>query len=284
MSESLATPTARLGEGHGAWKNRRSRVVLRQRLLADLPRAALLVLVGAAIVRAGQVFPRGMGDAWSGIWVSLPLVALICLAGAALLVTAEAIHRTWRLPTEYSRKLAHVGAGGIAFFALPHFSTHWPVLLLALIFSGTLLASRCLGLFASLGLRGRRQGDLLFLWAVYLVFLLADGDWLLFWAPVLVLTIGDAAAALIGQSYGRIRYAFLGNHRTVEGSVALVVASVISVFGLLFSLADLPLVQCALLSLLAATVAGAAEAISPQGWDNVGIPLATLFLLEGFLS
>jgi phytol kinase len=201
-----------------------------------------------------------------------------------LLAAVEVIHRTWRPPAEYSRKLAHVGAGGIAFFALPLLSTHWPVLLLTLIFSGALLAGRRLGWFASLGLPERRQGDLLFLWAVYLVFLLADGDQLLFQAPVLVLTIGDAAAALMGQRYGRIRYAFLGNNRTVEGSVALMVASVILVFGLLFILADLSLVQCALLSLLAASVAGAVEAISPQGWDNVGIPLATLFLLKGFLN
>lgn len=240
--------------------------------------------MGIAIVLGAQAFRRELGDPWSEIMVSLPLLALLCASGAFLLVIIEIMERKWHPPAEYTRKLAHVGAGAIALSAPVLFSTHWPVLVMVVIFSAALIVSRLFGWLASLHVPAQRgEGDILFLWAVYLVFLLAEGNILMFQIPIVVLTVGDAVAALIGQRYGRIRYRMSGTTRTVEGSMAFIGVSFLCIWPLLQGLTEMLLVHCAALSVVLATTASAVEAVSPPGLDNVSIPITTFFLLGVFL-
>lgn len=259
--------------------------ILLARRFSVASRLALVFFMGVAVVWGAQAFRRQIGDPWSEITASLAPMALTCVAGALLLAVVGIIERKLRPPSEHARKFAHVGTGAIAFFAPAFFATHWPVLALAIMFSAALLVSRRFGWLTSIHLPVRRgKGDLLFLWAVYLIFLLAEGNSLLFQVPVLVLTFGDAAAALIGQHYGRIRFRTSVNTRTIEGSMAFIGVAFLCVLFLLLGLTEISLVQCAVFSLLVATIASAVEALSPPGGsDNVSVPVATFFLLEVFL-
>ena len=285
MSRPLITRTERRGDAAYSSIECLPAQVLLVRLLGVAPQLALLLLMGVAVVGGVQAFQSEIGNPWSEIALSIPRIALVTTAGVLLLAMVEIIERRWQPPLEYTRKLAHVGAGAIALFMPVLFSTHWPVLLLAAMFSAALLISRRSGWLISLQLPARRgKGDILFLWAVYLVFLLADGNRVIFQVPVLVLTVGDAAAALIGQRYGRTRYHLGENTRTVEGSMAFVVTAFLSVLILLFVSVGMPLSQSAVLSLVVATVAGSVEALTTRGLDNASVPIGTLLLLTVFLE
>ena len=285
MSGPIITHSVRQGRVvQSSSKEEHSENILLTRLLSIVPRVDLLFLVGAAAVRGAQSFLRQIGDPWSEIWGSLPQLVIVSLTGMLLLVMVQVIERRRLTQQEHTRKFAHIGTGAIAFFAPSFFATHWPVLVLAIIFSAALLVSRHFGWLTSLSLPARRgRGDILFLWAVYLVFLLAEGNSLMFQVPVLVLTVGDAAAALIGRPFGRTRYNLGENTRSVEGSAAFIGVSFLCVLFLLLGLTEMSLVQCAALALLVSTTASAVEALSPRGSDNVSVPIATLFLLETFL-
>ncbi len=52
------------------------------------------------------------------------------------------------------------------------------------------------------------------------MFVLSDGRTLLYVVPILVLTFADAAAALVGVAFGRLRYSTVGGSKSLEGSAA----------------------------------------------------------------
>lgn len=281
MSERLVTHTLDESSEAHASRQRFIRAVQLQRLLVIASRLTLLSLVSVTVVRGLTALWRDIGDPLLQIRVSLPLVALICVIGMLMLVLVDVAEKKWHVPSEYARKFAHVGAGAISFTLPVFFSTHWPVLTVAIIFSGTLLLSRRFGWLASLHPTAQRgNSDILFLWAVYLVFLLTKGNGLLFQIPVLVLTVGDTAAALIGQRYGCIRYQISESIRTLEGSIAFVASTILCVLFFLLGFTEMSLAQSAVLSLMVAIIASTVEAITPKGLDNLTIPVVTLLLLE----
>ncbi len=242
-------------------------------------RLALSFVMTIGAVRVALCLCRSVGDPWPSI--SLPHIMVIGAAGALLLLTVDIMVRKWHIPSEYARKFAHVGAGAIALLISVFFSTHWAVFVVALIFSATLLLSQRFGWLSCIHFPAQRsKGAVLLLWAVYLVFLLSKGDRLLFQIPVLVLSVGDAAAALVGQRYGRIRYRVLDTVRTLEGSVAFVVSAFACILFFFLGTTQMSLVESAVLSALVATAASVVEAFSPEGFDNLTIPISALLLLE----
>ncbi len=200
MSRPLITRTERRGDAANSSIECLGAQVLLARLLGVATQLGLLLLMSVAVVGGVQAFQREIGDPLSEIGLSIPHLALVTIVGLLLLAMVEIIERRWQPPLEYTRKLAHVGAGAIALFTPALFSTHWPVLLLATMFSAALLISRRSGWLISLQLPARRgKGDIRFLWAVYLIILLEYGNTVIFKVPVLVLTVCDAASAIIGQ-------------------------------------------------------------------------------------
>jgi len=240
----------------------------------------LAALMGAAVVRGVLILGRQVSEAVPAIVLSLPGIGIMGAAWLLLLALIELLDRKWHIDAEHSRKLAHVGGGLIGYL----FSTHWPMLLLATVFSVFLLLSRRLHLLGSLHLASRKSlGDVIYPWGLYLPFLLAEGNALLYQIPVLVLAIGDTSAALVGQRYGRVRYRIMGNTRSLEGSLAFAVTAFAAILiPLLLSGHVQSLELVGFVGVIAIAVA-AIEAICPRGWDNLFIPVGTLFLLEGLL-
>ena len=92
------------------------------------------------------------------------------------------------------------------------------------------------------------------------------------YAGIAALAVGDPAAALVGTRWGQRRYTRWAHGRTVEGSVAFLVAAGIAtaLVAAVCPGGPAPLragVGCAVIGALA-------EALSPSGVDNLTIPLA----------
>ncbi len=208
--------------------------------------------------------------------------AVLATATLALLGLVELVERRWRPHPEIPRKLAHVGAGGIACCAPLLVTTHWAMLFLTGSFALVLLAARRRGLLGSL--HGRAgAGELVYPAGIYAAFVLAGGDALLFQLSVLVLALADPAAAVGGQRFGRLRYRLAGVTRSLEGSLGFAATAFgITALGLVAS-GRLGAAAALLCAGAVAVVVASLEAASPPGLDNLAVPVGTLLGVGAWL-
>jgi phytol kinase len=223
-----------------------------------------------------------IANPWVGMGIEVML--LFTLMGALRLC-----QRRYALSPEASRKLFHVG-GGLTTLAFPWlFHEIWPVLVLAPLTIGLLLALKYVRrLRGGLGrvlyaIERRSRGEIYMPLGITLVWALSAGNTLLYVVPVLALTLADPAAALIGMRYGRLRYTSVDGEKSVEGSLAF--------FAVAFLSAQVPLLlfggtarpATLLIALDVALLAMIAESVAWRGLDNLFIPLVSFLLLKTLL-
>jgi phytol kinase len=216
-------------------------------------------------------------------------VGLVTLLFAALMSGLRAARRARATDPEAIRKSLHVGMG-LATLALPWlFVERWPVLFLATLFTLFLITLR---VFAPLrrrfggvidGVARDSLGDVGFPVAVGCVFLLSDGDRLLFCIPMLILALADAAAALVGTRYGRLRYVTPDGHKSIEGSLAFLVVAHLSAHTPLVLFTDIGGRESLVIALTLALFVTLLEAVAWRGLDNLFVPLGAFVLLKALL-
>lgn len=210
---------------------------------------------------------------------------ILSAAILALFVGAELIHRLLDVPTERTRKGTHVGAG-FAVLSIPFlFDSHWTVLAMALSFFGLLAIGKVTGVQGSIHRIERRSGGAFYYpFAVYLVYILADGDVWMFTVPILVMALSDTAAALVGQRYGRDPFRVGEGHKTFQGSATFLGLTFILLLGALGVSGKAGWPALLLVTLIVAVVATTVEAVSVRGADNLFIPVAVWFMLDRTLG
>ncbi len=218
---------------------------------------------------------------WTEIVADAPAAAGISAAILLLFGAAEVIGRTTDVPTEYTRKLTHVGAG-VVVISFPWLITSpWTVGILAIAFLGILVIGRATGQLSSVhGVERKTSGAYYYPFAVLGTFWLAKGDPLLYCVPIAVMALADTVAALVGKRRGAIHYKVFDNSRTLEGSLCFFgMALVLIVAGL--TAAGVPGWPAMLIvALVAAIMSTATEAISVRGADNLFIPYACFLVLD----
>jgi dolichol kinase len=194
-----------------------------------------------------------------------------------------------------SRKFLHAVIGNLV-FAVPFFSGALSASLVAVPFVlVTFLASPYsplpgvrakLGRLSELTEEGHHLGPTLYSTSYSLLAILFSSRPHVMAAGVLPMAYGDSFAALVGEKYGRKRFA---NGKSVEGSVAMFLFSLLSILaGLIFfsSIYNYSPMEKILPALATSALVTVVEAISPRGLDNLGVPLlgsAVFLLLEVWL-
>lgn len=213
--------------------------------------------------------------------------SVAALMGAIALVRRAGTHWSWH--AEVSRKAVHVAIGLYALVLPLLFDARWPVVCLILM-SLALMAwlrrptSRASGLGATIHAVERRSfGDVWLALAIGFVFLQSEGRYIVYALPIAIIAISDAAAALTGTSYGRMRFAIQGGVKSWEGVVAFFAVTLIIAMVMLLLLTDVPRINVVVLSLTVATFAATVEAVSWRGLDNLFVPIATHLFLSGWL-
>ncbi len=220
--------------------------------------------------------------------VGLAIGFILGLLG--VLGLARWLAETEGLSAEGQRKLAHMAAG-LSALALPFiFREPWPVMLLmglSLVVLGALRlpALRRTGLGAAIhGVERESYGEIYLILAVGFLFLRSQGEPALYVLPLLLLALADAAAALVGSSYGRSRFAVASGEKSLEGVAAFfIVALLVSMIALLL-LTEIPRPAVILLGLMTAAFAALVEADSWRGLDNLFVPVGAHFLLSTYLD
>ncbi|MEB3239624.1 MAG: dolichol kinase [Cyanobacteriota bacterium] len=208
----------------------------------------------------------------------MPAPLLLILWFALVLALAVLVRRRWPQQREASRKLVHIGAGGLVPLAA---ALHIPLvqaLPTALAMTVLTAINHRLRLIPAVEDVGRRSlGTVAYGASISLLLLL-------YWrqrpdlvvAGVLVMALGDGMAGLIGPLLPSPRWQVWGQTKSLLGTLTM---AVLAVLVLRLSLPDLawpPL-------LATAAAATALEQISWGGLDNLTVPLGSA-LLAGLLG
>ena len=214
-----------------------------------------------------------------------------------VMLIAEFAYKVFKLNTEWTRKIAHIGSGIIALSYPSFIDSHWVVLGLTLSFTVILYSSKKMGLFQSIFSVGRKSyGELFFVWSTWLLFMLYQftGDVNFYYLGFSSVVFADPAAALIGKAFPLKKYTVFGNTKSFGGSISFFVVSfalsyyffnvthqigsVVAIPNQMFSFVD-SFSKVILYSLVHAFLLTIVEAISSKGTDNLTIPIASVLFI-----
>lgn len=201
---------------------------------------------------------------------------------------------TWlnhhKAESELVRKVMHIGTGQVVLIA---WLLKIPLIIclgFSLVFTAIALASYYLPILPMLNSVGRQTLGV-FYYALSITILVT-----LCWSVdlpqyaaigVLVMAWGDGVAALVGTRWGKNFYQVGNSRKTLEGSLAMAIASYLVSFGglaltLFNSCIDLGAIFW--IPVPVALVATGLEAVSPGGTDNLTVPLVSALLCYGLVS
>jgi len=206
-------------------------------------------------------------------------LAAVTVAVGAVFALAEAARRRAGWEAEHTRKLAHVGSGLVAATFPWLFSSALSVGLLTGGFAAFMVVTARQGLLPSVHAVARRTSGVAFFPCGVALAFLASARTAPFVCAMLVLAIGDAVAALVGRRYGRHAHRFGGAVRSVEGSAALFLTTVVVVTSALRLLDRLPPAAALAWGLAVAALATTIEIAAQDGSDNLLLPVAVALAL-----
>jgi uncharacterized protein (TIGR00297 family) len=208
---------------------------------------------------------------------------LVCVAAS------ELVRKHFHWSAEVTRKFVHITVGFLIFFAPMLFQSALIPLLLSSFAVLTMLIAVRTGLLAGLHGTSRFSYGTIFYPLSFFVLIL------LFWnyhpeiisLSILGLATGDAAAAMVGESFRSAReYRLTSDKKSIDGSITMFAVTSISLFlGMIFL--ELPVLHSigylAAIAMVSASIATAWEALSSKGLDNFTIPLSIAFVLSYYL-
>ncbi len=202
---------------------------------------------------------------------------------AVILALGEGLRRGLKLSVEFTRKFVHIGVGMVAFLLVVLFQTWQFAIIPPLVFIVVNYVSYRRQIFAGMETGEKGQlGTVYFPISFSILIPLLWSQPALLVASLMPMTWGDAFAAIIGRRWGAHKFTLLGQTRSLEGSLAMFVFSLVATFLALIVFAQ-PVVASLMIALVVALIAAIVEALSPLGIDNLTVPLISalvLFLLK----
>lgn len=203
----------------------------------------------------------------------------ISAAAVGSFVVASIVLRRWGVPQDLTRKVSHVGIGTWCIPTLFLFDNAWAAVLLPAIFVLGNMVLHVTGWIPALQDEDRTNLGTVWFPLSFAALLYA------FWAPdqrgaavagLLTMAWGDAAASIVGRRLGRHVYRIGGAKKSLEGSLALVVATIpaLLVAGLVQHGGGLSPAWVPALAVIAAFI----EAPCARGLDNLILPVAVAAL------
>ena len=107
------------------------------------------------------------------------------------------------------------------------------------------------------------------------------GDKYLVLASIYAWGVGDALAALIGKKYGKhkIKWKIADGKKSVEGSLAMFICALVSVFTVLIVRGGIAIPMCLLIAVFSALVCTFTELCAKNGLDTVICPTSAIVVI-----
>jgi phytol kinase len=209
--------------------------------------------------------------------LAIQITAVAVWLGLVFLAS-EILHRFKQDP-ELVRKVVHIGTGHVLLIAWWLQIPTWLCVSAGVTFTAIALASHHTNILPMLNDVGRKTYGVFYyaLSITVLVGLLWDHHPQYAVIGVMVMSWGDGMAALIGKRFGKHTFIYMGNKRSLEGSLAMFVTSLIVMLGIFASGHSLSARDIGV-AIPVAAIAAMLEAFSPGGTDNLSVPLASASL------
>ena len=197
------------------------------------------------------------------------LIGLLLVYGYVallLLISEKGLNKHPR----FSRKFLHIMVGNILFI-LPLFDTGWVITFLAA--APFIPLTYLMSPYSPLKIRDELSSSGHGLGLVYyaiswtvLAFLFFDQPWIIA-VGIAAMSYGDGMASLVGERIGKRKYNIFGDPKSIEGSLAMFLVLIATLWIVLSYYAVLP-VNFMIIPLVA-LVATILEGITPKGLDNL---------------
>ena len=217
----------------------------------------------------------------------ITLLYIVVAAGIMLLA-----RMLFTIPDELFRKILHFILLGAYIPLVFAFETWWMAAafaasLVVILFPVLLLAEK-IPMFSSF-VNERKKGEFRssMVLAVGMMAFSVTICWGLFGDKYLVLAsiyawgVGDAFAALVGKRFGKhkIKWKLADGKKSIEGSVAMFLCALTSVFSVLVVRGGIDFVMCAVIAVLAALVCTISEMCTKNGLDTVVCPVSAMAVI-----
>lgn len=209
------------------------------------------------------------------------MIGLLLVYGYVIIILIFSERALKQYPS-FSRKFLHIMVGNIIFI-LPVFQSRWVMAFLAA--GPFIILTYLMSPYSPLKIKDRisTSGHGLGLvyysisWAI-LALIFFDQPWVI-GVGIAAMSYGDGMAALIGRRYGKVKYNFFGDSKSLEGSLTMFFVLLITLWIVLTYYAR-PAPGLVIISV--ALVATIFEGLTPKGMDNLSAcfsAVATYLLL-----
>jgi phytol kinase len=205
---------------------------------------------------------------------------------SALVLGVAQLRRHLAIDAESARKIVHIGSALLAMSFPWLFGSTTSVVAACAISAALLALCRHTSLFPRRvknvleGVQRRSVGEYCFALAIAILFPLSRDNWILYLVPLAILAFSDTAAAIVGLRWGKTRLFALAGLKSIEGSLAFFVTTIVIAAAMLTALTDLDPVTAVFVSTWLALATTLTEAVSTGGTDNLSVPLVGYLLLK----
>jgi phytol kinase len=208
----------------------------------------------------------------SNLWLRIAIVPVYV---GSIVAIAELLHRYTDTNPERVRKVVHIGTGNVILIAWLLQLPAWVGIISGVLAGIITLISYRLPILPGVNSVGRKSLGTFF-YAVSIGILTA-----IFWhlnlpyyavIGILIMAWGDGLAAIIGQTFGKHPYQIVGNTKSWEGTLTMLVVSYTIVAIVLLTVQG-NIWQTWLVGIPVAIAATAVESIAQWGLDNLTVPL-----------
>ena len=221
-------------------------------------------------------------------------IFLIYLIPAAIIMLL--IRKFTKIPDELFRKILHFILLGAYIPLLFSFNTWWKCIILVgsliiLLLPILKFAGKIPGFSSFVNERKKGEFTSSMVLALSVMLLTISIGWGIFNDKFLVLAsvyawgVGDAFAALIGKRFGKhkIKWKFVDNKKSYEGSIAMIITSAISVFIVLLVRGGVNPIFALLIAIVASTASTFVELCSKNGIDTITCPNVAMAIIVPLL-
>ncbi|WP_426348115.1 diacylglycerol/polyprenol kinase family protein [Alloiococcus sp. CFN-8] len=199
---------------------------------------------------------------------------------AAVLGLSTLLSKRGIIRGEGSRKLIHIGVCNWWIIAMVFYDNPFYAALVPAVFIAVNYMSYKKQLIKAMERNGGKKdlGTVYYAVSLFILALLSfgpDGEPYIGAIGILVMGYGDGIAAIIGERLGRIPFGPKKSGKTLEGTIGMFLASFIVVFMIMSIFSDISPLW---VSLAIALYGAVAELYTPNGFDNLTVPLGTAFL------
>ena len=219
----------------------------------------------------------------TGILILYFAVAASCAIGSRFLI---------KIPDELFRKILHCILLGSLYMFVYAYEEWWVSALTAIVFEvivypilAVLEHFKNYSKLTTERKKGELKSSLMLVFTMFAVVVAICWGWLgdkyLALASIYAWGFGDAAAALVGKKIGKhkIKWKYTDGKKSMEGSMAMFVTSLISVMIILGCRGGLGILGIIVVSLVTAAISTLAELYSKNGMDTVICPMSAMAVL-----